>query len=200
MQQVTVGTAVETPEGRKGVVEAVAQGRAQIRFNSGEAVTVPISAIVHRELTSTTTPSASRDQMTGASAGPTATGNISEETVVPVVEETLHIGKRVRETGSVAVHVVPHERQEVVDVPLVDEHVDVERVEVNRLVDAPPPIREEGDVTVVPVMEEVLVVEKRLRVKYELRLTRRRETRRDVRTVTLRGEEARVLRSDLPPA
>jgi stress response protein YsnF len=86
-----------------------------------------------------------------------------------------------------------------VDVPLIDEQIDVQRVEVNRFVDAPPPVRQEGDVTIVPVMEEVLVVTKRLRVKHELRLTRQRHTRREKRRVTLKSEEAHVLRSPAQP-
>jgi stress response protein YsnF len=75
----------------------------------------------------------------------------------------------------------------------------VERVEVNRFVDAPEAVRQEGDVTIVPVMEEVAVVQKRLRVKHELRLTRRRKTHEQTERVVLRNEEAQVLRSDVPP-
>jgi uncharacterized protein (TIGR02271 family) len=117
------------------------------------------------------------------------------EVVIPVVEEQLRVGKRERETGEVVVHVTPHVRQETVDVPLAEEHVDVERVPVNQFVQGPVAVRQEGDVTVVPVLEEVLVVEKRLMLREEIRLTRRRETRRHVEQVSLRTEEARVLRA-----
>ena len=55
-----------------------------------------------------------------------------------------------------------------------------------------PPVRREGDVVIVPVMEEVLVVEKRLMLKEELHIridvTRREETR----TVRLRREHAEI--------
>jgi len=117
---------------------------------------------------------------------------------VPVVEERLRVEKRVVEAGSVVVHVTPREREEVVDVPLVEERVEVERVPVNRVVDAPPAVRQEGDVTVIPVFEEVLVVEKRLMLKEEVRLTRRRLTTQDRQRVVLRSEEVEVLQS--PPA
>ena len=121
------------------------------------------------------------------------------EQVVPVVEEKISVSKRERETGRVVVHVTPHLRDETVDMPLAEEHVSVERVPVNEFVTAPVSVRQEGDVTVVPVVEEVLVVEKRLMLREEVRITRRRQTRRHVEHVTLRTEEARVLRADGPP-
>jgi uncharacterized protein (TIGR02271 family) len=104
--------------------------------------------------------------------------------VVPVVEETVRIGTHV--------HVTPRERKERVDVPVTREEVHVVRVRVDRFVDAPPPVRQEGDVTIVPVLEEVVVIQRRLRVKEELHITKRRGTRRHRETVTLREEEARI--------
>ncbi len=115
---------------------------------------------------------------------------------IPVVEESARIDKRVRETGRVVVHVTPHEERRTIDVPLVEEHVEVQRVPVNRFVDGPVATREEGDTTIVPVVEEVLVVEKRLMLREEVRITRRRVTSREQQTVTLRREEAHVLRAD----
>jgi uncharacterized protein (TIGR02271 family) len=122
-----------------------------------------------------------------------------EEAVIPVVEEKISVSKRERETGRVVVHVTPHLRDEAVDMPLAEEHVSVERVPVNEFVSGPVSVRQEGDVTVVPVLEEVLVVEKRLMLREEVRLTRHRQTRRHVEHVTLRTEEARILRADGPP-
>ena len=108
------------------------------------------------------------------------------------------MGKRERETGRVVVHVTPHQRDEVVDVPLAEEHVQIERVPKNEFVSGPLDVRQEGDVTVVPVVDEVLVVEKRLMLREEVRILRRRDTRRHVEHVTLRSEEARVLRAGGP--
>jgi uncharacterized protein (TIGR02271 family) len=121
-----------------------------------------------------------------------------ERAVIPVVREDVHIDKHVRETGRVTVHVEPHEKIQVVDVPLAEQDVHVERVAVNRQVDAPSPPRQEGDVTIVPVYEEILVVEKRLVLKEEIRITRRQTTRHEFREVATRSEEVHVLRS--PPS
>jgi stress response protein YsnF len=62
-------------------------------------------------------------------------------------------------------------------------------------VDEPVPTRTEGETTIIPVMEEVLVVEKRLRLKEELHVTRRRTEHRDPQRVTLRSERVEVERT-----
>jgi len=65
---------------------------------------------------------------------------------------------------------------------------------VDRVVAGPVPVRHEGDTMIVPVLEEVLVVEKRLVLKEELRVTRRRVETREPQTVTLRREDVVVER------
>ena len=69
---------------------------------------------------------------------------------------------------------------------------------MSREVDTPGSIRQEGDVTIVPIYEEVLVVKKQLMLKEEIRITRQRTREQVMREVELRREEARVLRSDGP--
>ena len=54
-------------------------------------------------------------------------------------------------------------------------------------------MRSEEDTLIIPVLEEVLVVEKRLLLKEEVRITKREETHTPQR-VTLRREEAAVER------
>ena len=72
--------------------------------------------------------------------------------------------------------------------------VEVERVPVDRIVDAAPAVRQDGDVTIIPVMEEVLVVEKRLVLKEELHVRRRRTQESVEVPVTLRRERVEVER------
>jgi uncharacterized protein (TIGR02271 family) len=116
--------------------------------------------------------------------------------VVPVIEEELRVGKRVVETGRVRIHKTVREHEEVVDEPLMREEYDIERVPVDEFVDGPVGPRQEGDTLIVPVLEEVLVVEKRLVVREELRITRRRTEEREPHSVTLRSEEVSVERTD----
>lgn len=120
----------------------------------------------------------------------------AEHVRVPLVEETVHIGKREVETGRVRIHKTVQHDTQTVDLPLLYEHVEVERVPIERYVSEPPPVREEGDVLVVPCVEEVLVVEKRLLLREELRVTRSRETRHRPQEVTVRREEVEVERTE----
>ena len=115
--------------------------------------------------------------------------------VVPVIEEELRVGKRVVETGRVRVTKTVSEHEEVLDEPLMREEYDVERVPVDEFVDAPVGPRQEGETLIVPVLEEVLVVEKRLLVREELRITRRRTEGHEPQRVTLRSEEVSVERA-----
>lgn len=122
-----------------------------------------------------------------------------EPIVVPIVEERLKIDKRRVESGTVRVRKHVHEDIETVDTPLLHEQVDVDRVEINEFVDGPRTVRQEGDVTIIPVMEEVLVVEKRLMLKEEIRLRRRVHETREPRQVTVRREEVEVERVEESP-
>jgi uncharacterized protein (TIGR02271 family) len=118
---------------------------------------------------------------------------------IAVVEETARINTFAQEKGSVVVHVTSHEEARTIDVPLDEEHVQVKRFAVNRIVDAPVSTRQEGDTTIVPVVEEVLVVQKQLMLREEIHIVRKRTTRHERRQVVLRREEAQVLRADAPP-
>jgi hypothetical protein len=66
---------------------------------------------------------------------------------------------------------------------LYTEEADVRRVPVNRIVTEVPQTRQEGEVTIVPVLEEVLVVEKRLLLKEEIHIVRRRAQVREPRRI-----------------
>jgi uncharacterized protein (TIGR02271 family) len=118
-----------------------------------------------------------------------------EEAVVPVLEEALDVRTRRVETGGgVRVEKTVDEYEECVDEPLTKEEVEVERVAVGRPVDGPLSVRYEGDTMIVPILEEVLVVEKRLVLKEEIRITRRRRELHAPQRVTLRREHATVER------
>ena len=62
--------------------------------------------------------------------------------------------------------------------------------------EAPVPVRQEGDTTIVTLHEEVVVVETRLRATEEVHLIRRQATSSTREHVTLRREEAVVERLD----
>jgi len=117
------------------------------------------------------------------------------EPAVQLFAEELHVGKETRETGRVRVSTRTVEREAVVDEDLARERVEIERIPVGRRIDAMPAVRQEGDTTIVPVVEEVLVLERRLMLKEEVRITRVRTTERHRETVTLRHQEAVITES-----
>jgi len=123
-----------------------------------------------------------------------ATPDDEGRVVVPLVGEELAVTKETRETGRVRVTTVTRQREELVDEMLAREQVEVERVAVGKPVEAIPAVREEGDTIVVPIVEEILVVERRLILKEEVRLRRMRSTERYQERVTLRKQEAVVTR------
>ncbi len=121
----------------------------------------------------------------------------SDAVVIPIVEEMLTVDKRTVITGGVRVVKRVTEREEEIDEALLRETVRVERVPINQIVTEAPAARQEGDTLIVPVLEEVLVTEKRLLLKEEVRITRTQTTVHDPQTVTVRSEEA-VLEDILP--
>ena len=118
---------------------------------------------------------------------------IHEERIA-LVEEEARIDKREVVTGRVRIRTRVEEAEETVRGTLDEEVVEVERVPVDRIVDAAPAVRQDGDVTIIPVMEEVLVVEKRLVLKEELHVRRRRTQESVEVPVTLRRERVEVER------
>jgi uncharacterized protein (TIGR02271 family) len=118
-----------------------------------------------------------------------------QRTVIPVIREELEVGKRAVETGKgVRVTKTVSEREEIVDEPLVREEVSVERVSINEMVadQDMPTVRYEGATMVVPILEEVVVSEKRTILKEEVRITRHRREIRDPQRVVLRTEQVSV--------
>ena len=125
-----------------------------------------------------------------------ATGE--QKIVIPVVQEELEVHKVARTTGVVRIQKVVHESEKTVNEDLASDAIEVERVPMDVIVESPPPIRTEGDVTIIPVLKEVLVVAKQLHLVEELRITRRATVTNQQQLVTLRTEEV-VVERHIPP-
>jgi uncharacterized protein (TIGR02271 family) len=127
------------------------------------------------------------------------TSDKTGETVIPLLAEEVTVSKRVVETGRVQVARLTHEREQLIDELLAHETMEIDRTPIGRQVDAMPTVREEGDTIVIPLVEEVLVVERRLFLKEEVRIRRVRTTERHQESVTLRHHEAVVTRLPVEP-
>ncbi|MCB8821451.1 YsnF/AvaK domain-containing protein [Microvirga rosea] len=125
---------------------------------------------------------------------------MSEE-VIPLMEETASVGKRPIITGRLRVQTVTDTVEEIAHADVRRATVEITHVPVNEIVETAPEIRTEGDVTIVPVLEEVLVIEKRLVLKEELHIRRHVATETVEAPVTLRKQRVVVerLNTDGPP-
>jgi len=125
-----------------------------------------------------------------------------KEMVLPLVEEALRVGKRRVETGRVRISVGTEQEDRVVRETLRSERAAVERVAIDRELtegEAAPIVRRDVDGTlVVPILEEILVIERRLVLREELRLRVSSTEETVEETVTLRRQRAVV--DHLPPA
>lgn len=119
--------------------------------------------------------------------------NEAAETIL-VAEERAVVGKRTRITGAVHVRTIVREEEQLIDRPVTAEELSVERVPVDRWVEAPVEIRQEDDVTIIPIHAEVVVVETRLKLVEEVRVRRRQTITQAQERVLLRSEEAVVER------
>jgi uncharacterized protein (TIGR02271 family) len=116
------------------------------------------------------------------------------EEVIPLMEEEVRVGKREITTGKVRVHTRVDVMQETVNASLQEETVEVTRVPMGHEISQAPEVRTENGVTIVPVIEEVLVVEKRLVLKEELHIRRTTRTEDVEIPVELRKQRAEVER------
>lgn len=123
-----------------------------------------------------------------------------DETRLPIVEEQVVIDKETRATGTVRVSTKVDTEHLVASDTLVRHSADVERVPVGREVAEVPQVREEDGVLVIPVVEERLVIEKRLFLIEELRVRRERIEVPVEIPVTRRVMSASVEREDIAPS
>ena len=118
--------------------------------------------------------------------------DVNDIGTIPIIEEQAHVTKETVETGRVRISKQVSERIEAVDVLLHRENVEVERIPVNRYVETAPPVRHEGDTMIIPVLREV--IEKRLVVVEEIRVTKRTLQEHTIQQIPLRREGIMVER------
>ena len=120
--------------------------------------------------------------------------SLNSSVTIPLVEERLEVGKRTVATGTVRLTKTVQEYTEALDETLAVRTFDVERIVINQPVDAPPPVRQEGNTTIYSLVEERLVLTKELVLKEEIRIVQRDSERHDTQVVTLHKEHLTVER------
>lgn len=115
--------------------------------------------------------------------------------VFPVIQEEAIVEKRVVETGKVVISKKVSEHEEIVDVPLFQEKVDVERVPINQVVQERPAVRQEGEVMIIPVVQEQVFYQKRLVLVEELHVRKQVVQTHQPQKITLIKEDVEINRS-----
>jgi uncharacterized protein (TIGR02271 family) len=118
----------------------------------------------------------------------------ARQIALPLYEEAVTVSKRVVPKNRVRVSTVTHQRRQLVDELLQRENVEVSRISIGRPIEAVPAVREEDDTIIVPVVEEVLTLQRTLILKEEVRIRKVRTEERYQEIVTLRSQEAGITR------
>ena len=120
--------------------------------------------------------------------------DMDEKATLTLVQEEAHVDKRSVPTGKVRVHTVLDNVEEIASATLQEEQVDVTRVPVNQPVNEAPTVRTVDGVTIVPVLEEIMVIEKQLILREELHIHRRVTTAKIEVPVSLKKQRAVIER------
>src|SRR5262245_3385384 len=179
-------------DGARGSVVADSEaGRLIVQFDDGARIDVDRNALVpqgdgtYRLVQS----------VTGRSEPETA------DIVVTIVAEALTVDAAQAARSRVRVSMRVESHEEVVEAPSVRDEVVITRVPVNKYVEGEvPTVRDENGVLVIPLIEEVTVVEKRLLIREEVHVSRHKTTTSGTETVVLRREVVDVERDDLASA
>jgi uncharacterized protein (TIGR02271 family) len=119
-----------------------------------------------------------------------------DEPAIPLHAEDITLARRSVAGDTVRVETTTRTRDHHIDEPLSHTRIQVERVPIGRTVAAVPAVREEGDTTILPVVEEVIVVKRRLILKEEVRVRRVQVAERHTETVTTRAQTADIYRTE----
>ncbi|HEX2914842.1 MAG TPA: YsnF/AvaK domain-containing protein [Chloroflexia bacterium] len=117
------------------------------------------------------------------------------ELAFPVAEERLNVTKRPVDLGEVRLHKSVEQVEETQKVPLTHDDLDIERIPMNQPLEKPVEPYYDGDWYVMPVMKEVVVVQKQLILTEEVRIRKRaiteeKEVREQVRRERIQVENA----------
>ena len=117
---------------------------------------------------------------------------LREEIVVPIVEERIVPEVRQVDLGEVRVHKHVEAHEETAELSLTRDDLVIQRVEINEPIQTPAKTRQEGEWLVIPVMKEVVVVQKQLMLVEEVRIKRSQVQKDHVVRETVRHERVEI--------
>jgi len=115
---------------------------------------------------------------------------------IPLHVEEVSVSRREVEKANVEIALITSTRDQLIDEDVIHIRVEIERVPIGRTLDVAPAITQEGDTTIIPVVEEIVVVERRFLLKEEVHIRRMTTKERHQETVVLREQEALITRKE----
>ena len=168
--------------GSDGILRLVPRGMVERVIDDTIYLSVPIASVPIMEHPA---PSAARRDVRDA----------SDHLTIPVAEERLRVTTAEVELGVARVHKAVEEHLAHETVALAFEEIELEHVPIDQVIDHHPAPFMDGDVLVVPLVEEEIVeviVRRQLRVREELQIRRVTKQRQETIEVPLRREQAEV--------
>ena len=154
-----------------------------VRLDSGERLSLAPDLVGPGPGGSVAASVAFADVVAAGSVASTFGGETFQE-----IQERLSVVRVLREVDRARVSVRTGTTEETVTEPAWREAIDVRRVPVNETVDHVEDVRRDGNETVIPVYEEVVIVERRLVLRERLHVTIRREETNIPQRVVLRHQ------------
>jgi uncharacterized protein (TIGR02271 family) len=119
-----------------------------------------------------------------------------DEPAILLHAEDLAVARRSVAGDTVRVETTTRTRDHHIDEPLLHNRVQIQRIPIGRTVVCVPPVREEGDTTILPVVEEIIVVERRLILKEEVHIRRVQVAGRHTEIVATREQTLQIYRTE----
>jgi uncharacterized protein (TIGR02271 family) len=131
----------------------------------------------------------------------TAADAAAVERTLPAIEESVRVDKVAVDRGGYRVSKRVELREEIVEEDLLRDEVSIERRPIGTTLPpgSTPAPHYDGDTLVIPVLVETVVVEKRLLLVEEVRITRTPVKEHSRQPVTLRAERIAIERLDADP-
>jgi uncharacterized protein (TIGR02271 family) len=121
-----------------------------------------------------------------------------EEVTIPVIAEELAVEIQAIERGRIQVFKRIETREEIVNACSVHENIVVERIPFHRLLESEiPEVLDDGEVLIIPVIEEILITEERPVLKEEIRISKNRVTDTKSEPISLRREIVDIERIEI---
>ena len=128
-----------------------------------------------------------------------STSTTSREQVIPLTEEQILVGKKTVTTGTVRLHRGTETFTDSVTLPVTRTGWEVERTPIGQLYSTRPEIRQDGDTTIYPLVEERLVATREYFLIEEVRVRQVATTTERTATVELTRDVLGVERTGASP-